>query len=84
MVISFFDLVGNVASTTLDITRIDRTPLTGTITYTPSTATNGNVIATISFNKTGVVITTTGGDMHHIFTGNDSFEFTFIDPAGNT
>jgi hypothetical protein len=58
--------------------------LTGTITYTPSSQTNGNVTASISFNKPDVVVTNANGATYHLFTGNGTFTFTYRDPAGNT
>jgi hypothetical protein len=82
--LNFVDAVGNPASTTIAITRIDRTPAIPTLTYSPATATKGNVVATISFDKAGVEITNNGGNPHYLFTGNDSFTFTYSDPAGNT
>jgi hypothetical protein len=50
------------------------------LTYTPSTATNGNVVASLTFNKTGVIIDST----YHLFTGNGEYTFTYHDQAGNT
>jgi hypothetical protein len=81
--LDFVDAVGNPASTQLSITRIDRTPAIPTIIYSPATATNTNVIATISFNKTGVHLTNNGGASYYVFTGNGTFTFVFTDPAGN-
>jgi hypothetical protein len=82
--VTFFDLVGNEGATGIAISRIDTSPVTGSIAYSPSTATSGNVEATISFNKTGVIVTNNGGNLNYIFTGNDSFTFEFMDSYGNT
>ena len=40
--------------------------------------------ASISFNKTGVIITNNGGSAFYVFTGNGSFTFEFEDAYGNT
>jgi hypothetical protein len=82
--VSFLDLVGNSASTGITITRIDKTAVTGAIAYTTTGATSGAVIATISFAKTGVVITNNDGNRDYLFTGNGAFTFSFVDPAGNS
>jgi len=42
------------------------------------------VIASISFNKTGVTITNNGGSPSYVFIGNGSFTFEFMDAYGNT
>jgi hypothetical protein len=77
-------LAGNAGNTGINITRIDHSPLTGSVSYTPNTLTNSNVIASVSFNKSGVVMTQSGGGTHHLFTGNGAFTFEFRDQAGNT
>ena len=82
--VTFYDLVGNVGSTGIAITWIDTSSVTGSISYSPSTATSGNVTATISFNKTGVEVTNNGNATGYTFTGNGNFTFTFIDAYGNT
>jgi hypothetical protein len=53
----FTDLVGHEAETGLEITRIDRTLAVPTITYSPKTATKGTVVASVSFDEAGVVVT---------------------------
>jgi hypothetical protein len=35
---------------------IDTTPITGSIVYSPSTTTSGNVVAILTLNKTGMII----------------------------
>lgn len=55
-ILSFIDLVGNVGSTGIMINNIDTTALTGTIIYDVNIATSGNVVASISLNKTGSTI----------------------------
>ena len=58
--------------------------MTGSIVYSSTGSTNGDVTATISFNKTGVVVTNNGGSQNYLFTGNGSFTFEFVDAYGNT
>ena len=81
--VTFYDLVGNEGSTGVEVNRIDKTPVTGAISYSPSTATNTDVVATISFNKSGVTVTNNSGTSY-TFTGNGSFTFEFVDQYGNT
>jgi hypothetical protein len=38
--VTFYDLVGNSGSTGININRIDKSPVTGSIAYSPSTATS--------------------------------------------
>jgi hypothetical protein len=82
-------------STGIIISWIDKSPVTGTITYTPSTPTSGNVQAEISFNKTGVTViggvpslsgevARSAGGVIATFTGDASFTFTYQDSYGNT
>jgi hypothetical protein len=66
--IDFTDLAGNTGDTTVNITRIDRTSPTPTITYTPSTATNQNVVASLTFDKPHVTVTNNSGNTHYLFT----------------
>lgn len=83
-VFTFSDLAGNTWSYTATITWIDKTAVTGSISYDPSTATNQNVLASITFNKTGVTVTNNGWATGYIFTATWTFIFTFSDTAGNT
>jgi hypothetical protein len=53
---TYQDSYGNTGSTTANVNWIDKSPVTGSITYSPNTATSGNVQAEISFNKTGVTV----------------------------
>jgi hypothetical protein len=58
--ITVYDLVGNQGQTWLTIDWIDTSPVVGDINYSTTSLTNGDVIATISFNKSGVVVTNNG------------------------
>ncbi|MDR3169238.1 MAG: hypothetical protein LBU27_05815 [Candidatus Peribacteria bacterium] len=84
MTTSFADLVGNVGNTGIKVDWIDTTAVVAAVQYTPSSLTSGEVVAALSFNKTGVVMTNNGGSTEYLFTGNDAFTFEFRDQAGNT
>ncbi|HPC34832.1 MAG TPA: hypothetical protein PLP73_04130, partial [Candidatus Absconditabacterales bacterium] len=75
---------GNTGEETATVDWIDKTPITPTVVYSPSTNTNQNVTITITFDKTGVTITNNSGNNEYIFTGNGNFTFEFQDLAGNT
>jgi hypothetical protein len=45
-------LAGNTGSQTATVTWIDKTAVVGTISYSSTGATSGNIISYISFNKT--------------------------------
>ncbi|MDD3868316.1 MAG: BspA family leucine-rich repeat surface protein [Candidatus Absconditabacteria bacterium] len=79
----FMDAYGNTGSETASVTRIDKSVVIGTISYSTTGNTNEDVIATITFNKTGVTITNNGGSANYTFIGNGSFTFTFTDAYGN-
>jgi len=66
--VTFYDHVYNFGSTGIEITWIDKTPVSGSVSYIPSSATSGDVTATVSFNKTGVTVTNNGGSTNYIFT----------------
>jgi len=78
---NYHDAVGNTWTNTATVTWIDKTPVTGIISYDITWATNQNVTATISINKTWVIAS--GGNTH-LFTNTGSFTFTFQDTYGNT
>ncbi|MDD3867965.1 MAG: hypothetical protein PHR46_00010 [Candidatus Absconditabacteria bacterium] len=80
----FTDEYGNTGSATATVTRIDKTPVLGTISYSTTGNTNQDVTANIAFNKTGVTITNNGGSANYTFTENGNFTFTFTDAYGNT
>ncbi|MDD2537208.1 MAG: hypothetical protein PHU61_01805, partial [Candidatus Absconditabacteria bacterium] len=80
----FMDAYGNTGSETATVTRIDKSAVVGTISYSTTGNTNEDVTATIAFNKTGVIITNNGGSPSYVFTGNGSFTFEFMDAYGNT
>ncbi len=62
---------------------VDTVAPTGTITYSTTTLTNGNVVATLVPSET-VIVTNNGGSTNYTFTANGTFTFNFRDLAGNT
>lgn len=61
--------------------QVEQLPI-ATITYSPATATNGTVTATITFDKEGVTITNNGGNNTYTFTENDNFTFEYTTALG--
>jgi hypothetical protein len=85
----FIDVYGNTGQETATVSRIDKTPVTGTITYSPNgIPTSGNVIATLTTNKVVAAISgwngTTGTSFTTTFTDNVTTKVVFSDFAGNT
>lgn len=79
----FTDLAGNTASAKVVVTWIDKSPLIVTLAYDKTEATNGNVTATIVFDKLAEV-TNNDGSLTYVFTENGEFTFEYVDAAGNT
>jgi hypothetical protein len=86
----FQDAAGNTGTAVADVTWIDRSPIVPTIVYSPddSALTDQLVTATISFNKSGVVVTNNGGFKSYTFPNSCwlscSFTFEYVDLAGTT
>ncbi len=76
----FRNELGNTGTATATVDWIDKVAPVPTISYNIMEATNGDVVATISFDKENVTVT--GGNTH-TFTENGSFTFEFEDAAGN-
>jgi hypothetical protein len=68
---------------TRTINVIDSTPVAWTISYTTTWTTSGNVMATITLNKTGT-ITNNWWSLSYTFTWNGNFTFNFVDLLWNT
>jgi hypothetical protein len=81
--VMFTDLVGNSGSTGVTISWIDTGAIVPKVTYSTTGATKDDVVATITFNKPNVMVTSSGGATH-VFTENTGRTFTFVDEAGNT
>jgi hypothetical protein len=89
--VTFYDLVGNLGSTGIEITWIDTNRPTPTLIYNPATATSGDVLVTLSTDKiirlpSGRSGFTTGDSFTKIYTGNTLGveQFIITDLAGNT
>ncbi len=65
------------------IEQVEQLPV-ATITYSPETATNGAVTATLSFDRDDVTITNNNGDNTYVFTENDNFTFEYMTATGKT
>lgn len=76
----FVNSKGMKGTATAEVNNIDKTMPTAKIEYSTTEPTNGNVIATITFDKKNVTVE--GGNTH-TFTENGTYEFTFVGPAGN-
>lgn len=63
---------------------VDTVPLTGSITYNPSTTTWQNVIATLTGVNKPFLVTNNNGLTTHTFTDNGTFTYTIQDMVGNT
>jgi hypothetical protein len=91
----FEDSYGNSGSAVATVNWIDASDIQPTISYNPTSPTSGNVLASISFNKTGVTITNSAfspcangasevGSGTCTFSSNGSFIFNYADDYGNT
>lgn len=78
----FKDSLNNVGTAVATVTNIDKIPPTGTISYTTTSPTNQDVIATLSPSES-VTVTNNGGSLSHTFTANGTFTYTIQDAAGN-
>ena len=72
------DNYGNSVSETITISNIDKTAPTATVSYSTTSTTLGDVIATIIPSEPVT------GDLTHTFTSNGEYTFNFTDLAGNT
>ncbi|MCP8967666.1 beta strand repeat-containing protein [Ectobacillus ponti] len=77
------DAAGNTGEAEATVSNIDKTAPTATVEYSATTATNGDVVATIKPSE-AVTVTNNGGTLSHTFTANGTFTFEFKDAAGNT
>lgn len=71
-------------SATATVANIDKIAPTGTISYSTTWTTSGNVVATLTWVSESITITNNGWSNAYIFTGNGNFTFNFIDQVGNT
>ena len=78
----YHDLAGNKGSETATVSWIDTTPAEVTITYSKTTLTNETVSATLE-SEEEITITNNNGSNIYLFDKNGSFEFVYMDKAGN-
>ncbi len=76
----FVDRAGNTGTAIATVNNIDRELPVATIHYDVNRWTNGDVMATVTFDKENVTVE--GGNTH-LFTQNGTHEFKFVGPAGN-
>ena len=81
---TYIDVLGNTWSTTATVNNIDKVAPSGVVSYSTTWATNGNVIATLTWLSESVTITNNGWSGNYTFTWNGTFTFNFVDAAGNT
>jgi hypothetical protein len=65
------------------VANIDKIAPTATVSYSKTTPTNQDVVATIAPSE-DVTVTNNGGSTTLTFSANGSFTFEFVDAAGNT
>jgi hypothetical protein len=80
----FEDAYGQKGTATAEVNWIDKEAPIATITYNITEETTEDVTAVISFNEDNVTITNNFGSDVYTFNKNGSFEFEFVDEAGNT
>ena len=76
------DAYGNTKIVHAKVDWIDKVAPVGSIRYSLTTTTNGEVIATLETNEE-VTVTNNNGSYTYVFTENGSFVFEFVDKAGN-
>jgi hypothetical protein len=78
------DKAGNEAiRRTNSLFQLDNISPVGTVTYSPPGRTASDVKATLSTNESVRVTKPSSGSKEYLFTDNGTFEFEFIDDAGN-
>lgn len=78
----FVDAAGNTGSTDIAVNNIDKMVPVASVSYSATTATNGDVTATISPSES-VAILNNNGSASYTFVQNGEFVFQFVDAAGN-
>ncbi len=81
-VFEFADALGNTGTAEAMVDWIDRTPPTAEIWYFTTDPTNQDVSAGLLISEP-VTVTNNGGSGFYIFKENGTFEFQFVDAAGN-
>lgn len=81
----FKDEAGNIGQVQATVTKIDKIAPTGYVTYSKTSWTNQDVVATLvaSDDKNSVIVVNNEGNSAYTFTENGEFVFEFKDEAGN-
>lgn len=78
------DRDGNTLIIKSEVSWIDKEAPTATVSYSTTSLTNQDVIATLQgFSEDGVIVKNNGGSLSHTFTENGYFDFVIVDKAGN-
>ncbi|NLC67926.1 MAG: DUF5011 domain-containing protein [Clostridiaceae bacterium] len=77
------DKVGNERTVRSNRFLLDNTPPVGTITYSTTKRTAQPVTATLHTNEEVIITNPPDGSNEYVFTENGTFEFVFVDLAGN-
>lgn len=80
--LEFVDAAGNKGEVEVNVTNIDKVAPTAAVSYSTEELTNQDVIATLAPSE-DVTILNNDGSLSKTFTENDTFEFLFVDRAGN-
>jgi len=82
-IFEFVDRVGNKGTATAVVNNINKVAPTAKVTYSTTSPTNQNVVATLTGISKDITITNNNGKNVYTFTKNGSFTFEFVDKAGN-
>ena len=77
-----WDAEGNFEDPKTFTVKVDLEPPTASISYSTTTLTNQDVVATLTPSEP-ITVTNNGGTLTRTFSQNGSFTFTFMDVAGN-
>jgi hypothetical protein len=81
--LEFEDAVGNIGKLNMEVTWIDKEIPTAIINYSTTEETTSSVVATIN-SEEDITVINNNGKKSYTFTRNGTFEFKFMDKAGNT
>jgi hypothetical protein len=82
--ITIKDVYGNAAQAAINVTVLNRIPLSCSVQYHPHTATNQDVVASLTGCNKPITVTNNGGSSSYTFATTGSFTFTYQDSYGNT
>lgn len=81
-IFEFEDTAGNKGTATATVNNINKTSIIGTVEYSTTSPTNGNVVATLVVGN-NIRVTNNNGSNIYTFYQNGSFTFEFEDTSGN-